>query len=89
MNSGSLALVMESPFETFGSCHFRPWEHYVPFREDMADFETAFAWCEAHQAECQAMTERTAEVCALLARADLRLEISRAVVGAISRALRS
>lgn len=89
MNSGSLGLVMESPFESFGSCHFRPWEHYVPFREDMADFETAFAWCEAHQAECQAMTERAAEVCRLLARADLRLEISRGVVDALRRALQA
>jgi hypothetical protein len=89
MNSGSLALVMESPFETFGSCHFRPWQHYVPFREDMSDFDAAYDWCEAHQAECQAMTERAAEVCRLLARADLRLEIARGVVGAISRALQA
>jgi hypothetical protein len=89
MNSGSLALVMESPFETFGSCHFRPWEHYVPFREDMSDFDVAYDWCEAHPAECQAMAESAAEVCRLLARADLRQEIGRGVVGAVSRALRA
>jgi hypothetical protein len=88
MNSGSLGLVMESPFETFGSCHFRPWEHYVPFREDMSDFDAAYEWCEAHQAECEAMTERAAEVCRLLARDDLRREIARDVVSAISRVLR-
>jgi hypothetical protein len=88
MNSGSLGLVMDSPFESFGSCHFKPWEHYVPFREDMSDFDAAYAWCEAHQPECEAMSQRAAEVCRLLARADLRQEIARGVVAEVRRGLR-
>ncbi|MGV8951653.1 MAG: glycosyl transferase family 90 [Cypionkella sp.] len=87
MNSGSLGLVMDTPFDSFASCHFQPWVHYVPFREDMSDFEQIFAWCEAHQPECQAMTERAAEVCRYLARADLRPVIAREVIDGIRRAL--
>lgn len=88
MNSGSVGFVMETPFETFGSAHFRPWEHYVPFREDCSDLIERFEWAEAHPVECQEMTRRAAEICALLARADLREKILSGVVdhiGAIPR----
>lgn len=87
MNSGSLGLVMDTPFQSFASCHFQPWVHYVPFREDLSDFESAFAWCEAHQPECEEMTLRAAEVCRYLARGDLRPIIARGVIDGIRRAL--
>jgi hypothetical protein len=85
MNSGSLGLVMETPFESFASIHFEPWVHYVPFKEDLSDFEENFAWCQSHQDECQAMTRSAAEVCKLLARPDLRAEILRRVVAEVNR----
>lgn len=80
MNSGSLGLVMDTPFETFASVHFRPWEHYVPFREDLTDFEERLEWCEGHQDECRAMAERAVEVCCVLARSDIRDRIGKEVV---------
>lgn len=85
MNSGSLGLVMETPFESFASVHFEPWIHYVPFKEDLSDFEENFTWCQSRQDECQAMTRRAAEVCKLLSRADLRAEILRRVVAEVNR----
>lgn len=83
MNSGSLGLVMETPFESFASVHFRPWEHYVPFREDLADFEARLDWCRAHQPECRAMVRAARETCRLLARADLRDRIACDVVAGL------
>ena len=88
MNSGSLGLVMETPFDSFASCHFRPWEHYVPFREDMSDFDANFAWCQAHQEECREMTMRAAATCRLLARADLRTRVFQAIVTQLRDSLR-
>ncbi|MEJ2003142.1 MAG: glycosyl transferase family 90, partial [Maritimibacter sp.] len=84
MNSGSVGFVMDTPFETFASGHFRPWEHYIPFREDASDLAERFDWAEAHPAECKAMTERAAEICTLLARADLRDKILREVIARLN-----
>jgi len=87
MNSGSLGLVMESPYASFASTHFHPWEHYVPFREDLEDFEEKLAWCEAHQPECQEMAQAAAEVCRKLARADLRDRIERGIISRLNEIL--
>lgn len=80
MNSGSVGFVMDAPYETFASGHFRPWEHYVPVREDCADLGERFDWAEAHPDECREMTRRAAAVCQWLARADLRAKILHSVV---------
>ncbi len=89
MNSGSLALVMDSPWESFASVHFHPWQHYVPFREDLSDLEERLAWCESHQAECAAMTQAAREVCRWLERQDLREEADRAVVDGLRQRVSS
>jgi hypothetical protein len=87
MNSGSLGLVMESPWESFGSVHFRPWQHYVPFRMDLSDLAERLEWCDAHPAECATMVQAAGEVCRLLARHDLRIEIDHAVVEGLRQLL--
>ncbi len=87
MNSGSLALVMDTPFESFAACHFRPQEHYLPFKADMSDFDAVFDWAEANPKECQEMTRRAAAVCRQLARHDLREAALRGVVSRLSAAL--
>jgi hypothetical protein len=87
MNSGSLGLVMDSPWESFGSVHFQPWQHYVPFRTDLSDLEERLEWCNAHPAECDAMVQRAGEVCRLLARQDLRDASDRAVIDGLRQAL--
>lgn len=88
MNSGSLALVMDGPFESFAACHFQPWVHYLPFKADMSDFDQIFDWAEAHQDECQQMARRAADVCRLLARADLRQQALAGVVARLGAAIR-
>lgn len=87
MNSGSLGFVMESPFETFASGHFRPWEHYVPIREDLSDLSEAFDWAEAHPDEASAIAARAATVCKFLARPDLRIQVLQGVIERINNHL--
>ncbi|WP_218139109.1 glycosyl transferase family 90 [Paracoccus alkenifer] len=82
MNSGSVGFVQETPYETFASGHFRPWEHYIPFAEDGSDLPARLDWAEANQQECRAMVQRATRVCALLDRTDLRAE---ALAGVIQR----
>ena len=83
MHSGSLGLVMETPFETFASAHFRPGEAYLPFRLDGSDLGERLDWAEAHQKEVRAMVSRAGETAALLLRADLRAEVMRRVVAQV------
>ncbi|MBB1499004.1 glycosyl transferase family 90 [Paracoccus sp. MC1862] len=85
MNSGSVGLVMETPFESFASVHFKPWEHYVPFRQDLSDFEDRLAWCRKNDAECREMTERAAAVCRQLGRTDLRHQCNMLVIEEVRR----
>lgn len=87
MNSGSLALVMETPWESFGSAHFLPWHHYVPFREDLSDLDDKLAWCNDHPLECEAMTRAARKVCVMLARADLRIEADKALIAGLRHVL--
>lgn len=88
MNSGSLGLVMESHFESFASGHFRPWEHYVPFKADLSDFEERLSWCCSHDSECEEMALRAQDVCAYLARGDLRVEIAKEIVARVDTRVR-
>ena len=83
MNSGSLGLIMETPYDSFASCHFRAWEHYVPFKEDLSDLEENLDWCEMNQTRCREMVKSAAEMCHLLARSDLRAEILKGVVDGV------
>ncbi|SFT16834.1 Glycosyl transferase family 90 [Sulfitobacter marinus] len=87
LNSGSVALVVDCAFETFATHHFRPWEHYVPIRKNHGNVEKQLGWCETHQEECREMTLRAAEVCKLLADADLRAQIAVGVVDGVRRRL--
>ena len=80
MNSGSVGFVQDTPYKTFASGHFRPWEHYIPFAEDGSDLPDKLDWAEAHQLECRAMVRRAATVCALLGRVNLRAEVLAAVI---------
>lgn len=88
MNSGSVPLVLDCPFESFGSCHFKPWEHYVPLKADLSDFEERWEWCQDNDAECRAISERAVEKCRYLARADLREATNRGVIEEVAARLR-
>lgn len=84
MHSGSLGFVMETPFETFASGHFRPMEHYLPFRMDGADLAERHGWAVANDGAAEAMARRAAEVAGKLARPDLRAAVLRGVVAAVA-----
>lgn len=87
MNSGSVGFVQDTPFETFASSHFKPWENYIPFSEDCSDLHQAFDWAESHVSDCKQMASNSAQICTLVARQDLRERISRNVVEAIATKL--
>ncbi len=87
MNSGSLGLVMETPWESFASVHFKPWVHYVPFNVDMSDFDERFGWCEANPTDCAEMVQAAGQMCHSLARQDWRDLADRAVIKALRAVL--
>jgi len=60
MASGSLVLVPDSPWETFFTRAFSPWEHYVPVANDFADLGDRLAWCRDHDDACHAIAEAAA-----------------------------
>lgn len=84
MNSGSVALVMDTSFETFASGHFRPWEHYIPFKRDLSDLAENVAWAEAHQGECQDMVLSATEVCRSLLDPNGRLRTLLGIVAEVN-----
>jgi hypothetical protein len=87
MNSGSVGLVVGCDFETFGTHHFKPWEHYVPVRRDQADIKRIMGWCARHQEECKAMAKRAQEKCKYLADADLRAQTCDGVISRLRQEL--
>lgn len=84
LNSGSVALVMDTPFDTFASAHFRPWEHYIPFKADLSDLYQNLDWAEANPDACRDMVAAAASVCRFLARRDLRDRIARTLIETIN-----
>lgn len=72
MNSGSVGFVMDTPFESFASSHFKAWEHFIPFQEDGSDLAEKLDWAEANEAKCRKMARRAAELCQLLGCGELR-----------------
>lgn len=84
MHSGSLGLVMETPFETFASGHFRPWEAYLPFALDGSDLRARLDWAEANPGAVREMVAKAGAIAALLIRADLRDRILRRVVARVA-----
>lgn len=58
--SGSLVLAQDSPWETWFTREFRPWEHYVPVANDFADLAARLDWCRDHDDECRRIAEAAA-----------------------------
>jgi hypothetical protein len=87
MNSGSVGLVVDCDFETFGSHHFKPWEDYVPIRRDQANVKRIMHWCANHQEDCQAMAKSAQEKCKFLADADLRAQTCQGLIARLRHEL--
>ncbi|HEY1706729.1 MAG TPA: glycosyl transferase family 90 [Rhizomicrobium sp.] len=52
LNTNSVVLRQESPWEIFADNYFRPWIHFVPVARDASDLTEKFLWCEQHLSEC-------------------------------------
>lgn len=61
MMSGSVVLSAASPWVSFFTEQFSPWQHYVPVSNDFSDLAEQLAWCRDHDAECQAIAGRARE----------------------------
>lgn len=83
MASGSLCLVMEHGWQSFASCHFKPWEHYLPFAQDCSDFAERLDWARENPDACAAMAARAQAVMRVLDRTDYRHRANTLVIDAL------
>lgn len=83
MASGSLCLVMAHEWQSFASCHFKPWEHYLPFAQDCSDFAARLDWARANPDACAAMAARAQAVMRVLDRAEYRQRANTRLVDAL------
>jgi len=58
MMSGSTVLAVESPWVSFFSEQFSPWQHYVPVANNCSDLAERLAWCHNNETECEAIAQR-------------------------------
>lgn len=54
---GCCVLKVASPYEQWFYDQVRPWEHYVPVREDLSDLAERIDWCRAHDEEARWIAE--------------------------------
>lgn len=53
LHSGRPVLVVDRPWREWWFDEFRPFEHYIPVRRDLADLEEQVGWAREHAAEAQ------------------------------------
>lgn len=58
MMSGSTVLAVDSPWASFFSDQFAPWQHYVPISNDCSDLAQKLEWCRDNPEECAAIADR-------------------------------
>lgn len=87
MNSSSLGLVMEADFDSFASQHFKPWEHYVPVKQDLSDLSENLAWCDDNPDKVKSMIRNANEICDMLSDAGMRQSILNGVIRATEERL--
>ena len=62
LNSGSVILKTESGWRQWFSDEYLPWIHYIPVDDDFSNLQERFAWCEAHQEECERMIRKAKDL---------------------------
>ena len=50
-----------TPMKDYFHNALKPWEHYVPIKEDLSDLKDKFEWAEANQEEAKSIAERSTE----------------------------
>jgi hypothetical protein len=58
LNSGSVIIKPRSVWRQWFYDRYLPGVHYVEIANDFSDLAAAFAWCESHPSECEAMVAR-------------------------------
>lgn len=58
LQTGSAVFKQITPLLPYGIPGLRPWEHFVPVREDLADLPAKVRWAQRHDATVRAMAER-------------------------------
>ena len=61
MMGGSTVLSVQSPWISFFSEPFTPWEHDVPVNNNCFDLAEKLEWCRDHVVECAAIAQRAGE----------------------------
>jgi hypothetical protein len=56
-------LILAPPMKWHCTLHFklRPWEHYVPLKENGVDLDEKVDWCRKNDNECKKISERASE----------------------------
>lgn len=80
LNTNSLVMRQESPWQAFGDNFFEPWVHFVPIAQDGSDVSEKFLWCERHLAECARIVANARAAWSVLFDAGYQLERRRAVM---------
>ena len=53
LSLNSVILIVESKWKTWFSNLLKPYEHYVPIKEDLSDLIEKIKWCRLHDEECK------------------------------------
>lgn len=78
---------MDCDFETFGTCHFKRWEHFIPVPKSLKAVDDILDWCASNQDRCQEIARNAVEVAQLLGRTDLRARSDAGVIDRVRSAL--
>jgi hypothetical protein len=74
LNTNSVVMRQDSPWETFADCYFAPWVHYVPLARDGSDLMDKFEWCETHIGECERISANARRAWSVLFDLDYQTE---------------
>jgi hypothetical protein len=66
INSNSIVMRQDSPWEMFGDNYFKPWIHFVPILQDGSDLMEKFNWCERNLAKCSRIVASTRHAASVL-----------------------
>jgi hypothetical protein len=57
MNTGSCVLLVDSPYILWFRSILKPYEHFIPVKEDLSDLLKQIKWCKKHDKECEQIAQ--------------------------------
>lgn len=55
--TGSVLLLVESPYRLWYEQKLVAWEHYIPVAADLSNLAARIKWCQLHDPECEIMAQ--------------------------------